>query len=193
VDMPHQLTYAFGGDKALQVWYGDSTLRLVAYDRGHLDTGAACAVQYQPDEPVEIVTLRTDAVIAQSRAYEQIQAADFSAALASLARADSLERDPRAIVFRAKTRGLRAFALELSGQREEALREAEAALALHPHNDNARLVLASEALQRGDVAAGEAQLDTLLADNPTQAAALQMKARIEAARGAGEAGASPWR
>jgi hypothetical protein len=103
---------------------------------------------------------------------------------------------PRAVVFRTRVAGARAFALATGGQREVAVREARRALALHPHDDNARLVLASDLLQHGAMDAAGLQLDSLLTDNPAQAGALRLKRQIAGARsvGAGSgASSSPFR
>ena len=59
---------------------------------------------------------------------------------------------------------------------------ARTALAIYPHNENARLVIATEAARRGDYDMANGQLDSLLADNPRQPSALQLRAAIAGMR-----------
>ena len=187
VNMPHLAIYAFGGDLAIQAWYRDSSLHMPTFDVLHRqpDLPFVCALQYQPFERVEIVAIPAEALRVQEEAYAQLGAQHFAVALAALARADSLARDPRAVVFHAHNISMRAFALEITGNGDEAEREALHALAVYPHDYNARLVLAAEGLQHGHLDAADRQIDTLLADNPGQPAGLKLRDAIAAARAAG--------
>ena len=184
VNMPHLLLYAYGGDQSLQAWRGDSTLHLLSFDvfQHHLDMPVACVLQYQPWQEPELVSISPLAIRVQEDAWALLQAEQFERALAAFARADSLERDPRAIVFRANNAALRSFAYEASNRFGEARREAVRALAIDAHNRNARLVMVAEAMHVRAFDAADAHLDSLLADYPHDAKAEQLRGDIAAAR-----------
>jgi tetratricopeptide (TPR) repeat protein len=122
------------------------------------------------------------AVGAQEDGYALLQRERLDAALAALARADSLERDPRKVVFHAADAGLMAFAYAASGRYDEARREASRALAIYPHNRNARIVLAADAERMNRLEEAEAHLDTLQAVDPYDAKAVAMRGEIAALR-----------
>ncbi len=184
-NMPHVLLYAFGGDRAVQVWTGDTTLRTVTINtfQSNRALPVGCVLEYQPWASTELVDLDLQALIALEDGYALLLRRQFDAALASLARADSLERDPRKVVFRAATVGLVAFAYATSGRYDEARRQANRALVIYPHNRNARIVLAADAERMGRLEEAEAQLDTIQADDPSDAKAAAMRGEIAAMRG----------
>jgi Tfp pilus assembly protein PilF len=184
VNMPHLLLYAYGGDKGLQDWTGDSTLHLFSFDvfQRNLTMPVACVLQYQPWQTPELIEIAPAASRMQEVGYALLQQEQFDRALATLARADSLEPDPRAVVFHANSAGLRAFAFETSMRFDEAKREARRAIAIDGHNRNARLVLAAEAIRAGELDEADGQLDSLLADDPRDAKGLQLREAVAAAR-----------
>jgi tetratricopeptide (TPR) repeat protein len=185
--MPHRLIYSFGGDQSLQEWYADSTLHLLTFENLHQRPGLpyAAVVQYQSQASPEIVVLPVEAIRVQEEGFAALRAQRFEEAIASFARSDSLWRDPHAVVFHASNVGLTAFALGTSGHGAQAEPLARTALAIYPHNENARFVIATEAARRGDYDMANGQLDSLLADNPRRPSALQLRAAIAGMRTAG--------
>ncbi len=183
--MPHGLVYAFGGDRAVQVWYRDSTLRLIssATFREHPEIAAAASVQFQPGHAHDLVLLPIAASRAQEDAYLALVAKRFDEAIRLYARAESLETDSLAYVFHAENLGGHAFALEMLERPDEAVPIARRALALYPKDVNARLVLASDALVHGRFDEGERWIDALLADDPNLRSALQLQSLLRQARG----------
>jgi hypothetical protein len=126
----------------------------------------ACILEFQPSERVELIAIQPDAMRAQENAYQRLLAGDCPAVFAACDLADSLEPDPRAVVFHGDNLGLRAAALETSMQGAAAVREARRALVLNPHNCNTRIVLASEALEHGELDGANLQIDSLLSEDP---------------------------
>ncbi|HEV2105511.1 MAG TPA: tetratricopeptide repeat protein, partial [Candidatus Eisenbacteria bacterium] len=185
-NLPHGLVYALGGDRALQVWYGDPTLRLLHFAEFDRDLAqpVAAVVQFQPHAPREIVLLPPDAVRAQQRGYRALVAGRYPEALAELARADSLEPDPAARVYRGDVAGLRAMTLARLGRWDEVEPTARTALGLNPDDPNARYVLAARLAQRGRFADAGRELDTLLAQNPGSRPARRIRAQLDSARAA---------
>jgi tetratricopeptide (TPR) repeat protein len=186
--MPHGLVYAFGGDKALQVWYGDSTLRLMssAAFRDRPGTVMAASVQFEPGHLHDVVQIPVPAMLAQEQAYQLLYGHRSAEALALYARADSLGPDSLAYIFRAGNAGGRAFALTLLGRHDEASAAARAALELNPGEINARLVLADRAMSTGRYAEAQRMLQSILADDPNQKSARLMQSLL-ARSGAGGA------
>lgn len=185
VNMPKGLSYALGGDRALQVWYRDSTLHLVSFDRFRRqpDLPVEAIIQFQPGVQPEIFLLDPAAARAQEEAFGSMQSQRLAAALAGFDRADSLEPDPAARIFHANNAGLRAILLDALGRPADAETEARRGLALFPHDENSRFVIASALVRRQQFAEAERQLDSLLLDNPAHSGARKLLDRIAASRG----------
>jgi tetratricopeptide (TPR) repeat protein len=186
MNLPHGLMYALGGDRAVQVWYRDTTLSMVNYTRLNQDTtlSMVAAVQFQPGAAEPIVLVPPAALLAQDRGYRQILADHNAAGLEPLAVADSLTPDPRFVVFHADNAGYRAFALSQLDRDEEAEAEARRALALVPTQRNALLVLGTELLVRGRLDEALEVADRLLRLDPREGSARRLRASIVARRDA---------
>ena len=183
-DMPHGLVYAFGGDHALQVWYRDSTLRLVSvseYQRT-LERPADCVIQYRDDQQPELVEVPAAAFLAQCLATAAMNRDDPEGALRHLARAESLWTGPDAAAFHSGNLGLAAFALENAGRHDEALATARRTLELHAHDRNALMVMVEESALRGAFAQADALLDTLVAIDPGNATYDELRADVATMR-----------
>jgi hypothetical protein len=183
-NLPRALYYALGGDRAVQVWYRDSTLHTATWTefREQPSLSAAGVVQFQPGCQREIVLIDPRAGRLQQDAFVLLTRGDNAGVLEALAQADRLEPDAQAYVFHADQAGLRAFTLFLEGRVGEAVPEAHRSVALDRTNANARRVLAAAALQAGQVDEAEVQVDTLLRFTPGDAAGLRLRQAIAAAR-----------
>jgi len=185
--LPGMTYYAFGGDKAIQVWYRDSTLHWISFDAFRRDRGRAVAtiVEWQPPGGAQAALVAPDAMRALLRASDHIAGAEWTGAVAELDRADSLQDDPAARVFLGTVASKRALCLEVLDRPEEAERAARAGLRLWSENPDSRYTLALLRFARGRLGEAEAQLDTLLALYPDDRVARELLERVRAARAAG--------
>lgn len=188
-NLPHGLLYALGGDHAVEVWYGDSTLRMVNFARFHADTTlpVRALIQYQPRMRPEVVVVPPTAAALQERAFRAIRDGRPDPAVALLDAADAAAPDSSLRVFHASNAGLRAFAWSTQGRVDDALREARRALALDPADLNGRMALAGTLAAQGRLDEAAAEVERLLADHPGDAAATRLAERIARMR----AGAAP--
>jgi hypothetical protein len=182
--LPRLADYAFVGDKALQVWYRDTTLRWVSFSefRDHPDAAVATIVEYQ-------LGMRPQAALVNPAALRALLVADTTIrrgavldALPQLAAAERLQPDPGARVFLSTVAGRRSVCQAAMGRLEDAEREASRALALWADNQDAGHVLPLLLAQRGRLDEAEARLDTLLARHPDDRDALELRARVRDAR-----------
>ncbi len=184
INLPRGLSYALGGDRAVQVWYRDSTLRIVTFRRLAADSALAmlAGVQFQPRADVQVVLLSPAAMRAQDQGYRQLQARNWTAAVEALARADSLEPDADHRVFHGNNAGYRSLALLQAGRTMEAEREARQALTMEDRDPNAYLVLASALALQGrldEAAALAVRIESIYAGEPWVE---DLRANIAAAR-----------
>jgi tetratricopeptide (TPR) repeat protein len=186
MNLPRGLMYALGGNRAVQVWYRDSTLSMVNYTRLNQDSTLAmvAGVQFQPRAKTQLVLLSPDAMRAQDRAYRRIVASEFAASLGPLALADSLTPDPAYVVFHADNAGYRAFALLQLHRYDDAGAEARRSLAIMPTERNGLLVLGSVLAMAGRFDEALERIDHLLQIEPDQASAQRLRASIVARRDA---------
>jgi tetratricopeptide (TPR) repeat protein len=186
MNLPHGLMYALGGNRAVQVWYRDTTLSMVNFQRLNADSTLAmvAGVQFQPRSTTPIVLLPPDAMREQDRAFRRITAGQWDASFAPLAVADSLTPDARDVVFHADNAGYRAFALLQLHRYDEAEAEARRSLALIPTERNALLVLGSALAMRGRFDEALEPVDHLLRLDPGEASAQRLRASIVAGRDA---------
>jgi tetratricopeptide (TPR) repeat protein len=176
--LPLSTEYAFGGGHAVQMWYRDSTLRWISLEQFRRDSlqPVAAILQYQPRHRPQMVVLETGAVRAMFEGVAELRAGRWSEALATLARADSLQRDRRARIFLGDVSGRRSYGLAQLSRWNEAEPLAREALAIAPEDVGARIVLAlieQVRYHRRDVAL--AQLDTLLVMAPDYTEAIELK------------------
>jgi len=188
MNLPRGLLYALGGDRAVQVWYRDTTLAMVNFTRVDEDTTLAmiAGVQYQPRprSGAQVVVLSPDAMRAQDLAYRRIEQSEWEASLIALDRADSLTPDPRYEVFHGNNAGYRAFSELQLHRTAEAEAEARRALSIEHVDRNALRTLALALAIEGRLDEALAQVDHLLRIDPHDALAIAQRANIVAARDA---------
>jgi tetratricopeptide (TPR) repeat protein len=184
-NLPHGLIYALGGDRAVQVWYRDTTLTTTTFAKLDADTtlAVACYLQFQPRARERIVVLGIDGLRAQLRAYRQLTAGATEAALASLARADSLAPDERFEVFHGNNAGYRAQALLVLGRLDEAEHEARRAIELDDEDPNGWFATARVRQARGDLDGAIAAARGLVDRKPGDARATELLHELEARKG----------
>jgi tetratricopeptide (TPR) repeat protein len=182
-NLPWMAEFAFGGSKALEVWYRDSTLRWVK----------SSDFMLQPQIPVVTIVefeIMSDPCVAlvSAAAMRQMTHAilignegDWAGALVRLDRADSLEPAAGARAFHGQVAGVRAVALADLGRLEEAEREARRSAMLYPRNPYAHLALGTVALRRGRLGEADAHVDTMLLAEPNYRPALQLREQIRQA------------
>jgi hypothetical protein len=184
-NLPHAAEYAFGGDRALRVWYRDSTLRWERFEAFRADPGMepATIVEFQPGRAQEIALVDPAAMRAQLEGYRLLVGGRWAGSIAMLDRADALQHDTLAVVFRAYDASRRALCLGQLGHPAQAEAQARIALAMDPADPNNRYILATVlALAERDEAA-LAELDTLLVATPDDRDALALRNTIAARAG----------
>jgi tetratricopeptide (TPR) repeat protein len=184
MNLPRGLMYAFGGDRAVQVWYRDTTLTMVNFKALTQDTTLSmlAGVQFQPGAPTPIVLLPPEAMRAQDRAFRRITASQWAAGFEPLALADSLTPDPAFVMFHADNAGYRAFALLELHRYDAAEAEARRALALNRTSRNGLLVLGSALAVRDRFDEAIVPIDHLLRLDPGDPSARALRANILARR-----------
>ena len=186
MNLPHGLIYALGGDHAVQVWYRDTTVRMVNFTRLARDSALAmvAGVQFQPDASVQIVLLSPDAMRTQDLAYRHLLAHRWEAALAALDRADALEPDTLHRVFRGNNAGYRAVALLNLDRMAEAEAQARRSVSLDDTDPNGLRTLATVLALRGRYDDALAEADRLLSLDPNEPSVLRLRESILHARAA---------
>jgi hypothetical protein len=186
MNLPRGLMYALGGDRAVQVWYRDTTLTMVNYARLNQDTTLAmlAGVQFQPAIEPAVVLLSPEEMRAQDRAYRRISSGAWEASVEPLARADSLAADPRYVVFHADNAGYRAFALLQLHHYDEAETEARRSLALVRTERNGLLVMSSVLAIKNRWDEALENVEHLLRLDPANASAQRLRTNIVARRDA---------
>jgi tetratricopeptide (TPR) repeat protein len=181
-NLPHQLEYALGGDRALQAWYRDPSLRWMRFDafRDSVGTPVTVIVQGEGGRTPEVALVDPDAVRLLFRARPLILDQRYAEALVLLDRADSLQRDTNAVKYQVTSGAWRAYAWVETQRYDDAVALARRVLALDPQHLLARQVLALGLANQGaDVEAlRELRIVEMLAPGDPTAAAL--RARIEA-------------
>jgi tetratricopeptide (TPR) repeat protein len=182
--LPRLTTYAFGGDRALQVWYRDTTLRWVSFNElvARREMDVATIVEFQAHGPRPIVLLEVEAVRRLVRADELYKAGRHREALVELGEAERLEPDLGAWLFRSMVAGRRALCLAALGVHDQSESEAQRCLGLHRDNADGHLVLALLWGDLGRFAEAEAQVDTVLRIEPTNLGAARLREVLRAGR-----------
>ncbi len=179
--LPRVAEYAFEGSRSLQVWYRDSTLRWVRPSEfmAHPELPLVTIAEFElASGPRQVALLEAEAQRSFIAAFDDIRASRYPAALAKLARADSLARDPAALVFAGQVAGVRAIALAGMNRFEAAELEGRRACMLWRGNTYGHHALAYVAFREGKLAAAEAEVDSALGADPTYAAALALRDAI---------------
>ncbi|TMQ69836.1 MAG: hypothetical protein E6K81_13995 [Candidatus Eisenbacteria bacterium] len=182
--LPLMTEYGLGGNEAVQVWYRDRTLHWMRFEefRRHPETPVVTVVEFQPYRDRQFALVAPDAMRALLRGVDAIAGAQWTEALAQLGRADSLQGDRQARVFLGTVVSKRALALTSLGEKTAAEREAREALVIWPENFDSHFVLAQLRFEAGRLAEAEAQLDSLLSQDPGDRGALELRERVRAAR-----------
>jgi hypothetical protein len=159
---PFMADYA-AGDRALQVWRRDSTLRWVRWEEMAADDARSldAAMEFQeyatpPFRRVEPIALRT-----LFAARELVRAEHFAEAAETLRVAGEQLSDTGANHVRGRIWGLRAWCLAGSGRVREGDSLARASLAIAPENADGHLTRAAFHNGRSEWRESLAQLDTL--------------------------------
>ena len=174
---PIMTTYAFGGSRALQVWYRDTTLRWLRYEDmvRHPAEELAAVVTYQPDAEPQLLLLDPGSFRHYLLAGELVRREAWQAAFDELALADSAAIDPRARAYRGRIAGRRAFCWLGLGRPIEGEHEARRSIALWSDESEARYTLASILGLSGRRREAAAQLDTLLRFEPNDRSARALR------------------
>jgi tetratricopeptide (TPR) repeat protein len=186
-NMPQAAEYAFGGSKALQAWYRDTTLRWVRSEEFHRhpETDVAAIVEYEESSLPQVALVRPDAMRAELRAVDAIQQqGDHAAGLRWIDRADSLQPERDASVFIGSMASIRALCLLTLGDAVGAEREAMKAVMLWPSSLESKMVLASAWGTQGQYDRAEAMLDSLAAHYPEDSSVIDLLGRLRALRAA---------
>jgi len=167
-NLPLATEYAFGGPRAIQAWYGDSTLRWITYPafQAQPETAATALLDFQVKTRPPFALLTPAALATQMRAVRLLKAASWQPALAAFDSADVLQRDRTAVIFLGDNAGRRAYCLAQLGRFPEAEADSWRALAAAPGDVGARFVLAAALAVRKQRTAALAELDTLLSQSP---------------------------
>jgi tetratricopeptide (TPR) repeat protein len=184
MNLPHGLLYALGGDRAVQVWYRDSTLSMVNFTRVAEDTtlSLVAGVQYQPRSATQLVILSPEAMRAQDLGYRLIRRSQWTAGLEELDRADSLAADKRYEVFHGNNAGYRSVAWFQMHRYPEAEAEARRAVTLDPADRNGMRTLAFTHAIQGRLDEALREVDQLLRVDPNDAAVRALRANIVPAK-----------
>ena len=181
-NLPHQLEYALGGDRALQAWYRDPSLHWMRFDafREASETPVTVIVQGEGGHVPEVALVETEAVRLLFAARPFIQSERYAVALSILDRADSIQRDTSAIKYRVTSGAWRAYVWAETGRDSEAVELARRVVAWDPHHLLARQVLALGLSHQGllvEALRELAVIDALAPGDPTAAA---LRAGIDA-------------
>jgi len=190
--VPRLAMYGFAGDRALQVWYRDTTVRWLPFGDFVNDTAArpATIVQYEPHAARQIALVSPAAMRTLIEAADDVAHARWPVALAALAKAEALQPDRGADAFFGIVADRRALTLAAQGHDAEAEREAHRALRLWSDAVDSRYVLARLWARAGQFEAATRQLDTLLMAAPEDSSAAFLRRQIiaEITRRAGPEG-----
>ena len=183
-NLPHQLEYALGGDRALQAWYRDPSLRWMRFDafRAQPGTAVTTIVQGEGGHTPVVALVEPEAVRLLFAARPFMESQRYDVALSVLDRADSIQRDTSAIKYRVTSGAWRAYAWAETDRDSAAVPLARRVLAMDPYHllANQVLALALAHLGRFDEALHAiAIIDRLAPGDPT---AVELRRGIEATR-----------
>jgi hypothetical protein len=184
VYMPRLAEYAFGGDRALQVWYRDTTLRWVrlADFIANPETKLATFVEFEGLEERQFALVDPDAMRHLVRATTHQSTRDWNGAMKELALADSIETNPAAVEFRGTIAGQRAVSLLGLGRWEAAEREAQRGIELWSSNPDAHYALAFLWYRQGRIEEARAEALKTLRSASDHEGARALIDRIDRAR-----------
>lgn len=176
---PFLADYA-SGDRALQVWYRDTTLRWVHWDQMEKSgaRGLAGAMEFQEGATPQFRRIEPEALrllfVAGTLEHEQ----HWLAALDTLRRADTLQADREARHFVGRLLGLQAWCLGATGKVADAEITARQSLAVDHEDADGHLTMAAILNGRQQWSESLAHLDTLLAYYPEYQAGEMMRVAV---------------
>ena len=176
---------AFAHSQALQVWYRDSTLTWA--EGGNLEDETrlvSVGLEYDAEASPQIVRVAQPALEQLTAAVQAMRHDQVAAALADLARADSLQKDRGAHVFLAQVAGKAALCLLVLDQPSRGEQEARRSLALWRGGADARYVIAVLLASQGKRVEAIAQLDTVLSFYPFDRPSRMFRDTLQAGAGA---------
>jgi hypothetical protein len=175
--LPRLAEYAFGGSKALQVWYRDSTMRWVRYADfiKQPETPLAVIAEFQPHRRPQMAPVNPAAMRSFLLALTSMNDHKFDAGLGLLARAESLQTDTTARIFRGEIYGERASCLVFMNRPEEGEVWAKRGLEMWPENIYSLFARGCLAFQDGNLHVAVARLDSVLRFSPAFSAARQVR------------------
>ena len=178
--LPRLSEYAYGGSKALQVWYCDSTLQWMRYADFVRDPSTPLAViaEFQPHRRPQMAPVNPEAMRTFMAALDTMNKRAFEAGLIGLARAESLQSDTTARVFLGEIWGERATSLVFLHRLPEAEVWANRGLEKWPENLYSEFALGCIAFQRGSLDVASARLSRALRLNPNFSAAREVSRRV---------------
>ena len=135
-------------------------------------------MEFQPQMAPSAVVIAPVALRSYLGAARALQRLDPDRALVELDRCESLVADRRARQFLAEIEGRRALTWLLLGREREAVQAARDGLRQSPFGAESRYVLAQVLAAHGRVEGALAQLDTLLAFQPRDADAIELRERL---------------
>ena len=172
---PRMSELAFEGSKSFQVWYGDSTLRVVGWEEldrepfGHADL----AVAFEPLRTPQVAIISPAALQSVWDAKRLFPERPL-AAEATLSEFERQQADTNAAGFIATGLALRGAALLAQGKLDPATTALEHAVRLNPDEPNAHRLLAAIHERRGERELMILELQRHLAIVPEDAASRQL-------------------
>jgi tetratricopeptide (TPR) repeat protein len=173
---PFQADYA-AGDRAIQVWYADSTVRWLRWDRMAAAEARDLhgAMEFREDTEPQFRRLEPEGLRLLFEAGTLQREEKWAASLDTLRRADALQRDREAHHFLGRVAGLESWCLGGMGRLAEAESTARQSLVIAPENADGHLTLAAIYNGRNEWEQAIAQLDTLQTWYPNYEAAVMMR------------------
>jgi hypothetical protein len=186
-NLPHQLEYALGGDRALQAWYRDPSLRWMRFDafRAKPETPVVTIVQGEGGHTPVVALVEPEAVRLLFAARPFILSQRYDVALSVLDRADSIQRDTSALKYRVTSGAWRAYAWMETDRDSAAVALVRRVLRMDPYHLLANQVLALAFAHQErfrEALRVLAIIDQLAPGDPTAA---QLRSQIEARLRAG--------
>lgn len=178
--MPRRAEYAFGGDRALRIWYRDSTLRWVGiteFER-HPGLPLATIVEYEANARPQWAWVHPDAMRHVLRGSALHREGRSEKALAEFDAAEAMARNTGASRFVATVAAFRAITLIAEGQVAAAEYEANRAIDLFPAHPDAHYALAEVRYAQGRMDDARAELQLALAGSPGHAGARNLERRL---------------
>jgi len=178
---PRLTLFAFQDPKAVQVWYRDTTLRVIemADVRAHPLAPLDAIVEFEPHRTPQVALIDPVALRHVLLAADSLTAGRDEATVALLADFERLQRDTTCAVFMGTGLSVRAAALFELRREDEALADIHRALEYYPAEANVRRLLSEYHRIHGNIPAAIADLRQQLLLYPADAEAARALADLE--------------